>query len=221
MGVGRGRFYEDLIALGFSGLCLDLNRELIVDHEAQRRFPPDRVQFSSANFFSLDAKFDLVVAFEVLEHYDQDVFCLRKWRSLLEHQGILLFSVPAHMRQWTENDTEAGHSRRYEKRELLEKVKQGGFQVEHLWCYGFPLLNVTYRVSSRCCRPAPNRHSHSKQDLDPLMTDFGRTSCSGDRHLPLSRWVLHEPFWLPWLHMQRAFLEGDLGTGYILRCSLA
>jgi len=216
VGVGRGKFYEDLLHLGFAGLCLDLNPTLIAQQTSECRFPADRVQFASTNFFSLDQKFKLLIAFEVLEHYQEDLACIRKWRSLLDRQGALLFSVPAHVRHWTENDDRAGHARRYEKLELAEKLNQCGFQVEQICCYGFPLLNVTYPLSSRLLAQPPK--SFEATDNDPLMTDFCKTAQSGDRHLPFSGWIFDERLWLPWLHLQRLFLDGDHGTGYIVKC---
>ncbi|MGH2362888.1 MAG: class I SAM-dependent methyltransferase, partial [bacterium] len=131
IGVGRGRFFEDLLGRGFRGLCLDLNRELIAQHAKLGGLKSGDIEFKAQNFFAIEERFDLIVAFEVLEHYEQDLDCLRKWLELLQPGGTLIFSVPAHMRQWTKNDTRAGHARRYEKKELLEKLETCGLQTEH------------------------------------------------------------------------------------------
>ena len=218
IGVGRGRFFEDLINLGFHGLCLDLNAELIAEHQRKETFQSRPVEFKALNFFALDERFSLIVAFEVLEHYEQDLDCLRKWSELLEPGGTLIFSVPAHMRQWTRNDTRAGHARRYERKELLEKLEACGLQIEYFWCYGFPVLNLTYPLSVRLSRPA-TAEPQVRDNGDARMTDFQKTTDSGNRLLPgFSAWF-REPFWLPWLQFQRLFLQADLGTGYLVKCS--
>lgn len=221
IGIGRGRFFEDLLRRGFQGLCLDLNRELIAEHANLERVKSRPVEFKAQSFFSLTERFDLVVAFEVLEHYAEDADCLRKWVELLQPQGTLIFSVPAHMRQWTRNDELAGHARRYERRELLEKLGACGLTVERLWCYGFPVLNLTYPLSSGLPRKSVPTVANPERD-DPRMASFQKTLSSGDRRfLGLSNWLFSELFWLPWLHAQRPFLEGDSGTGYIVKCALS
>ena len=120
------------------------------------------IEFRAQNFFELNERFDLIVAFEVLEHYEQDLDCLRKWLELLQPGGTLIFSVPAHMRQWTKNDTRAGHARRYEKKELLEKLEACGFR-----CRAFLVLRLSSSESdlSAFCRTVSiNNHRKSRRE---------------------------------------------------------
>ena len=218
IGVGRGRFFEDLFDRGFHGLCLDLNAELTTELQLSEAIRQGAVQFKAKNFFTIEEQFDLIVAFEVLEHYEQDLDCLRKWLELLQPTGTLIFSVPAHMSQWTGNDTRAGHARRYEKKELQAKLEVCGFKVEDFRCYGFPLLNLTYPLSVGLSRPATTE-PHVWESGDARMTDFQKTTRSGNRLFPgLSGWLFCEPLWFPWLQLQRLFLDSDLGTGYMLKC---
>jgi SAM-dependent methyltransferase len=219
--VGRGRFFEDLAGRGFQGLCLDLNKELIAEHQKSRGFSARPVEFRAQNFFELGEQFSLIVAFEVLEHYAQDLECLKKWKELLRPEGTLIFSVPAHVKQWTMNDTRAGHARRYEKQELLKKLDSCGFQVEHFLCYGFPLLHLTYPLSSGCFRGSSSAVRVVEGQGDTRMADFQKTASSGTRRFAgLSSWLFSELVWFPWLHAQRPFLGSDLGTGYVVKCGL-
>ena len=221
IGVGRGRFFEDLAGRGFRGLCLDLNPELIAEHENSKGFTARPVEFKAQNFFELNERFSLIVAFEVLEHYAQDLDCLRKWKKLLRPEGTLIFSVPAHMKQWTSNDMRAGHARRYEKQELLEKLNICSFQVERFLCYGFPLLNLTYPLSSGCFRRSVSAERVLEGEGDARMADFQKTASSGTRRFAgLSGWLFCDLVWFPWLHAQRPFLGSDLGTGYLVKCRL-
>jgi SAM-dependent methyltransferase len=217
IGVGSGRFYQDLTSRGFSGLCVDLNTELILEHQQHVNLRKGQVKFQVQNFFSLSERFDLLVAFEVLEHYEEDLTCLKQWSELLRPGGTLLFSVPAHMRQWTENDTRAGHARRYEKAEVREKLRVTGFAIEQLWCYGFPILNLTYPLSSNLgpsLEPIPRS--------DPLMPNCGKTCISGMRRFAfLSKALFHGWLWTPVLFAQLLTKDFNLGTGYVVRCSKA
>jgi 2-polyprenyl-3-methyl-5-hydroxy-6-metoxy-1,4-benzoquinol methylase len=237
IGVGSGRFYEDLLEQGFHGIGLDLNPDLIAEHQADVSSHRGTIEFRSLDFFLITDHFELVVAFEVLEHYEQDVVCLEQWRTLLNPGGTLLFSVPAHMKQWTENDIRAGHARRYEKADLLEKVRKAGLSVEEFWCYGFPLLNWTYRLSSRYRLSREARrftemelrkqihedsgiHSRPAAKISrSLMTDFESTFGSGTRRFArLPRILISGGIWWPFLQLQMFWLKKDRGIGYIVKC---
>ena len=243
IGVGSGTFYEELERRGFSGLCLDLNEDLIQEHQQRRIRAESTIVFQSRDFFTLQEQFDLIIAFEVLEHYEADQLCLRKWASLLKQGGTLVFSVPAHMRQWTRNDTQAGHARRYEKVELMRKLSASHLHLENLWCYGFPILNVTYPLSSIFLKSEQDPVEATSQEsrLPSTAADSGssvrssvvgeygnakdnatnltRTSQSGRPKLPrVSSWLFQQWLWMPFLQLQRLFLRGDLGTGYIVKC---
>jgi SAM-dependent methyltransferase len=224
IGVGSGRFYEELENRGFSGLCLDLNPQLIREHQMRRGASGGSVQFQSVDFFSLQEEFNLVLAFEVLEHYQDDQACLKKWESLLKPEGTLIFSVPAHMRHWTRNDTCAGHARRYEKGQLTKTLSAAGFRIQGFYCYGFPVLNGTYLLSSLLFRGRPQDSSlpggrASKERSGSYLADFNKTAQSGTRRFPwLSKWLFHEVLWWPFLQLQKPFLKGDHGIGYMVMC---
>ena len=225
IGVGSGNIYEDLVGWGCRGLCLDLNPALIQEHRWRSSHPAGVVEFRTQNFFEVEGPFDLVLAFEVLEHYLDDRQCLARWRDLLSPEGILLFSVPAHQRRWTSNDTRAGHARRYEKAELTRKLAQSGLAAETFCCYGFPVLNWTYPLSSLLFPERGEAPGETGPDraLSPTATgsvkDFGRTAGSGGRRFArLAKWLLKERLWRPFLQMQRPFLSGDMGTGYMVKC---
>jgi SAM-dependent methyltransferase len=224
IGVGSGKFYEELENRGFSGLCLDLNPQLIREHQIRRGASGGSVQFQPVDFFSLEEEFDFVLAFEVLEHYRDDQACLKKWESLLKPGGTLIFSVPAHMRHWTRNDTCAGHARRYEKGQLIKTLGAAGFRIQKFYCYGFPVLNWTYLLSSILFRGRPQDYSPpgrgaSKESSEYYLADFNKTAQSGTRRFPrLSKWLVHEVLWWPVLQLQKPFLQSDHGIGYMVMC---
>lgn len=59
-------------------------------------------------------RFDLVLLMDVLEHIDDDAAFLRETViPLLDPDGVLVVSVPAHPRLFTAHDTMLGHHRRY------------------------------------------------------------------------------------------------------------
>lgn len=95
---------------------------------------------------------DLVCAFDVLEHIEDDHAALRTWMDWLKPTGRLCISVPAHRHRWGAGDEWAGHWRRYDRSDLVELLKAHGLVIEHLECYGFPLANLTEAIGARTYR---------------------------------------------------------------------
>jgi SAM-dependent methyltransferase len=228
IGVGRGEFFKELAHRGFEGTCLDLN-PLVIQHHLNKNAPEIRqIQFVCADFNSRRDRFDLLVAFEVLEHYLDDLECLQQWHSLLKDEGHLILSVPAHMNLWTGNDTRAGHARRYERKELEQKMVQCGFEVELLWSYGFPVLNWSYRFSSLFKREQPplklSEVRTTGAGLEPVSgsgrpMEEEKTRRSGNFQFgSLVDFFFQEAFWRPFWPSQRKALLKDNGVGYLLRC---
>jgi SAM-dependent methyltransferase len=95
------------------------------------------------------ARFDLVCAFEVLEHIDDDKTALTEWAGLLRPGGWLMLSVPAHQRRFAPWDTMVGHFRRYDPPALAELLASCGFGEIRVRQYGFPLTYATEAVRNR------------------------------------------------------------------------
>jgi SAM-dependent methyltransferase len=83
-------------------------------------------------------RFDTICAFEVLEHIEDDAEALAEWFDKLHPGGSLVLSVPARQTRFAAADRIAGHFRRYEPREMSEKLELTGFTDIHVELYGFP-----------------------------------------------------------------------------------
>jgi glycosyltransferase involved in cell wall biosynthesis len=77
-------------------------------------------------------RFDTVMAINVLEHTEDDLGALRRAHQLLQPGGRVIVFVPAGRALFGSMDRGIGHQRRYEKEELVGKVQQAGFEVEHV-----------------------------------------------------------------------------------------
>ncbi len=73
--------------------------------------------------------FDIVCAFEVLEHIPDDKGMLRKISRIMKQNGKLFISVPVHMKHWTELDKLVGHHRRYNPAVLQKQLEDAGFEM--------------------------------------------------------------------------------------------
>lgn len=83
-----------------------------------------------------DAEFDLVCAFDIVEHVDDEAGTFGELNRVCAPGGTLLLSVPLHPSQWTAFDDFVGHRRRYEPAELVQKLGQHGFVVESSAIHG-------------------------------------------------------------------------------------
>jgi SAM-dependent methyltransferase len=89
-----------------------------------------------SNLIQLDARrlpyieeFDVIGAFDVIEHIAEDLKVLRNIHEALKPNGLCLLTVPQHQWLWSEIDVEARHQRRYTASDLQAKLKLTGFQI--------------------------------------------------------------------------------------------
>jgi SAM-dependent methyltransferase len=76
-----------------------------------------------------DASFDVVTAFDVVEHCEPEETALAELYRVLEPGGRLLMSVPAYQWAWSDHDVANGHLRRYTRARATAAVEQAGFEV--------------------------------------------------------------------------------------------
>lgn len=77
-----------------------------------------------------DETFDLVTAFDVVEHMDDDLAGLREMYRVLRPGGHALLFVPTFMFLWGVQDDVSNHRRRYRLPELRRVLEQAGFEIE-------------------------------------------------------------------------------------------
>jgi SAM-dependent methyltransferase len=83
-----------------------------------------------------DASFDLVCAFDIVEHIDDDESAFAELARVSRAGACLLLSVPLHQSAWTAFDDFVGHRRRYERADLDAKLARHGFVVERSAVHG-------------------------------------------------------------------------------------
>jgi SAM-dependent methyltransferase len=161
----------------------------------------------------LDAhRFDLVCAFEVLEHIGDDATALAEWAARLRPGGWLLLSVPAHRRRYGPADELVGHFRRYDPADLATMLRDAGFQDIEVRQYGMPLGYLLEavrnavgrrRLARNAATSVPERTAASGRLLQP------GTGAGGI----VTRWGT-----APFRIVQRAFPH--TGTGLVARARL-
>ena len=79
-----------------------------------------------------DGSFDVVGAFDVLEHLPDDHSAVDSLRDALRPGGILVATVPAFPILWGRQDELSHHFRRYRRRGLCELMSSAGLEVRRI-----------------------------------------------------------------------------------------
>ncbi|MGL4173627.1 MAG: class I SAM-dependent methyltransferase [Actinomycetota bacterium] len=125
-----------------------------------------------------DGVVDLVVAFDVLEHLEDDLTAAREVFRVLRPGGHFLVAVPADPRLWSAHDEAVGHVRRYTRQTLTAVLSEAGFELGPLRSW-----NVLLRPAV-----ALRRRKTTGSDLDDppaLMNSALQAVITAERYLPV------------------------------------
>lgn len=95
---------------------------------ARRRLPGVLLLQADARQLPFEEAFDVVTAFDVLEHIDDDAGVLGELFRAARPGGGVLVTVPQHRWLWSASDDAAAHRRRYSRVELERKLSATGFR---------------------------------------------------------------------------------------------
>lgn len=113
---------------------------------AQRRMPGAEVFQMDGRQIPFDAEFDVVGAFDVLEHVREHEVVVEQMRKAVVPGGGILVTVPQHRWLWTPLDDYAQHERRYDRRQLRGVLEAAGLEVVRMTSFVsllLPLLLVS------------------------------------------------------------------------------
>jgi SAM-dependent methyltransferase len=134
---------------------------------ARTRLPPE-VELVQLDATSLPAAniFDVIGAFDVLEHIEQDEAALREMHRVLKPGGGAIIAVPQHPALWSVSDEIAHHQRRYQRGELEQRVSAAGFNV--LFSSSYIVLLLPMLVFNRLL---PERRE--RRESSAISREFG------------------------------------------------
>lgn len=136
-------------------------------------------------------EFDVIGAFDVLEHIDEDVQVLDELHRATRPGGGVIITVPQHPRLWSAADDYARHVRRYTRRELVGKVERAGFHPVRVTSF-VSLLLPLFALSRLMKRP-------SDEPYDPETEYRATASLDGtlERVLSLERALIRRGLSFP------------------------
>ncbi len=124
---------------------------------------------------------DLVVAFDILEHIDEDHVAAAEIHRVLRPDGAALITVPCDMALWSEHDVAVGHVRRYSRASLAALAEKAGLVVDEIWSW-----NVLLRPVAVWRR---RRARGSDLDAVPWAVNLALgATVALERVLPVRRW---------------------------------
>jgi SAM-dependent methyltransferase len=143
------------------------------------------------------AEFDLICAFDVLEHIEEDTLVLNRIIDALAPGGGVMLSVPQHPSLWSQVDVYSHHKRRYRPGELTAKCVAAGLAIvcdTSFVCLLLPLMFMQ-RVTERKNSFDPRKEHSLPRPVDrafEMTLDLERRLIRAGISLPLggSRFVL-------------------------------
>ncbi len=203
IGMGQGAVGARLAERGtYTGIEPDAaSREV-----AASRLPATATVLTDLDLVEPGAEFDVVCAFEVVEHIEDDLGAVRAWVPHVRPGGDMVLSVPANPERFAAADRLAGHFRRYSRAQLRALLDGAGLEVVRIDATGFPLGYVLETGRNQIAA----RRSHRLSSIEEQTAASGRFLQPPAAAAPLTQALTY-----PFRKLQRPFRATDLGTGWV------
>jgi len=139
-----------------------------------------------------DASFDVVLALDAFEHFEDDAAAMAEVHRVIRPGGLLVATVPAFMALWSPHDEAYHHHRRYRRGQFRERLERAGFVTERMSYSSMALfLPVLALRRLRRLRRAPVEDATSDfavpmpWPLEPLAELITRTEVAVEKHVDL------------------------------------
>jgi SAM-dependent methyltransferase len=167
VGCGTGINLKYLQDLG-DAYGLDISKDAL--KFSRSRGLPSLICGSADKLPFKDGRFDLVLALDVIEHIDEDIFAVRELCRVLKPGGHLIITVPAFQFLWSGHDQAVHHKRRYTRSELIDILGLGGFENEKAtyWNFFLFLPVVAIRMLKRFQRSGDETQTDLAELPSPL-----------------------------------------------------
>lgn len=172
--------YGEVTSLEYDGECCEfLRTELNMDV----------IQGSLTELPFEDNSFDVVCAFDVIEHIDDDRLAVQEIKRVLKDDGHIFLTVPAFMFLWSHHDVVNEHFRRYTSKQLSGILKGLDFNIQYRSYFNFALFFpiAAIRVLAKLL---PKKKV--KEDAESTGSDFEKFNSSGLLNKFLYRLFLSE-----------------------------
>jgi len=146
IGAGAGGNTRVLEAAGWHATALEFSDAGV---QLARERGLDVVQGDARDIPFPDDHFGLVVAYDVLEHIEEDDKVVAEIARVVRPGGRVLIAVPADPRLWSAHDEAIGHVRRYTRPELVALFEGPRFRINDVRSWNVLLRPVVARRRKR------------------------------------------------------------------------
>jgi SAM-dependent methyltransferase len=123
---------------------------------AAARVPEAELLVADARALPFEAEFDVVGAFDVIEHIREDDRAIGQMVQAVKPGGVVIVTVPQHQFLWSAMDERAGHVRRYSRALLTARLREQGLRIERMTSFISLLLPAMW-ASRLLQRGRPSR----------------------------------------------------------------
>jgi SAM-dependent methyltransferase len=138
VGCGTGANLRILRSTGLHGIGLDRSIYALALIKSKENFP-----LLAGDLNELPIKTEsvgVIIAMDILEHLDDDICGINESYRVLKENGLLILTVPAFRFLWGTQDRATGHKRRYTKKEIVNRLRQVGFDISRSSYFNFFLF---------------------------------------------------------------------------------
>lgn len=111
-----------------------------------------------------DGCFDVVAAFDVIEHCDPEGVAVGELVRVLRPGGTLMIAVPAYQWAWSDHDVANGHHRRYTRGRLVAALEAAGVEVDRA-SYAFAGVFPVFAIERTVRRLARRARASGAADV--------------------------------------------------------
>lgn len=106
---------------------------------------------------------DLIMALDLIEHIENDVASLKEFNRVLKKNGHVILTVPAFNFLFGAHDAINEHKRRYQLKELKNKIELAGFKIIKISYYN-SLLFLPIIIAKLIKKITKDNHDHLKKE---------------------------------------------------------
>jgi 2-polyprenyl-3-methyl-5-hydroxy-6-metoxy-1,4-benzoquinol methylase len=188
VGCGRGGFAVRLAdRYTYLGVEPDETSAVVAQQRLTRFGAAGEVRLGDISVVDHDERFDLVCAFEVIEHTEDHVDFVRNCVRPLRPGGLMMLTTPAGRDRFSAADELVGHFRRYDRADLRAVLEAVGLEVLEIRQYGAPLGNFLERL--REALAVANRKKVQSMSVSERTARSGRFLQPRDGAFALATWA--------------------------------
>lgn len=194
IGCGNAAFLNSLqgkLKLDLTGSELHL-RAL---QEAKKKNPDLRLIQLDATDIPFQNEYEMIGAFDVLEHIVDDLAVLRGIYRGLIPGGYLILTVPQHPFLWSSIDVMVCHQRRYTRATMLNAVQSAGFEIRYVSSFVFFLF--PFMLLSRVFERGASAQTQSKDEFEKKIRFGPVLNTLLDYAMRIDEWMLRHRWSLP------------------------